>query len=45
MNLEEFKEKLKFKKCTLIDFISIIDNNKFKNRTVYEISKRRGGYN
>ena len=41
MNLEEFKEKLKFKKCNINDFILIIDNNKFKNRTVYEISKRR----
>jgi len=39
MNLEEFKEKLKFKKSSINDFISMIDNNKFKNRTVYEISK------
>ncbi len=42
MNLEELKEKLKFKKCTITDFISIVDNNKFENRTVYEISKDRG---
>jgi len=41
MNLEEFKEKLKFKKCRINDFISIIDNTKFENRTVYEISKDR----
>ncbi len=39
MNLEEFKHKLKFKKSSINDFISMIDNNKFKNRTVYEISK------
>ncbi len=39
MNLEEFKEKLKFKKSSINDFILMIDNNKFKNRTVYEISK------
>jgi len=45
MNLEEFKEKLKFKKCNSNDFILIIDNDKFKNRTVYEISKRRGPSN
>ena len=42
MNLEEFKEKLKFKKCNINDFLLIIDNNKFMNRTVYEISKSRG---
>ena len=42
MNLEGIKEKLKFKKCNINDFITIIDNNKFKNRTVYEISKSRG---
>ena len=42
MNLEEFKEKLKFKKCNINDFLLIIDNNKFMNRTVYEISKNRG---
>jgi len=40
MNLEEFKEKLKFKKCNSNDFILMLDNNKFKNRTVYEISKK-----
>ena len=45
MNLKEFKEKLKFKKCTINNFISIIDTYKFKNRTIYEISKSRGGYN
>ena len=45
MNLEEFKENLKFKKCNIKDFILIIDNDKFKNRTVYEISKRRGPSN
>ena len=45
MNFEEFKEKLKFKKCTINDFILIIDNNKFKNRIVYEISKSRGAFN
>jgi len=45
MNLDEFKEKLKFKKCNINDFILLIDNNKFKNRTVYEISKRRGVFN
>jgi len=45
MNLEEFKEKLKFKKCNINDFILLIDNNKFKNRTVYEISKSRGMFN
>ena len=42
MNIEEFKDKLKFKKCNINDFILIIDNNKFMNRTVYEISKSRG---
>jgi len=42
MNLEEFKEKLKFKKCNINDFLLIINNNKFMNRTVYEISKNRG---
>ena len=42
MNLEEFKEILKFKKCNINDFLLIIDNNKFMNRTVYEISKNRG---
>ncbi|NVM17986.1 MAG: hypothetical protein HWN80_09735 [Candidatus Lokiarchaeota archaeon] len=45
MNLEEFKEKLNFKKCNITEFISIIDSNKFKNRTVYEITKSRGAYN
>jgi len=45
MNLDEFKEKLKFKKCNINDFILLIDNNKFKNRTVYEISKSRGMFN
>ncbi|MHA1477892.1 MAG: hypothetical protein ACTSPU_06810 [Promethearchaeota archaeon] len=45
MNVEEFKEKLEFKKCKIDDFISIIDNNSFKNRTIYEISKSRGVYN
>jgi len=45
MNMEEFKEKLEFKKCKIDDFISIIDNNSFKNRTIYEISKSRGVYN
>ena len=45
MNLEQFKEKLKFKKCTINDFILIIDNNNFKDRTVYEITKSRGAYN
>ncbi|MBY8988124.1 MAG: hypothetical protein KGD61_06685 [Candidatus Lokiarchaeota archaeon] len=45
MNLEQFKEKLKFNKCTIHDFILIIDNNRFRNRTVYEISKSRGAYN
>lgn len=45
MSLEEFKEKLKFKKCTINDFILIIDNNRFENRTVYEVSKSRGVYN
>ena len=45
MNMEEFKDKLEFKKCNIDDFISIIDNNRFKNRTVYEISKSRGVYN
>ena len=39
MNLKELKEKLKFKKSNINDFILMIDNNKFKNRTVYEISK------
>ena len=42
MNLEELKEKLTFHKCNIDDFISIIDNNKFKNRTSYEITKNRG---
>ncbi len=42
MNIEEFKEKLKFKKSNINDFILTIDNNTFKNRTVYEISKDRG---
>ncbi|MHA1478833.1 MAG: hypothetical protein ACTSPU_11595 [Promethearchaeota archaeon] len=41
INLEELKKNLKSKKCNITDFISIIDNNKFKNRTVYEISKDR----
>ena len=45
MNLDEFREKLKFKKCDLNDFILIIENNTFKNRTVYEITKNRGEYN
>ena len=45
MNLDEFKEKLKFKKCNINDFFLLIDNNKFKNRTVYEISKSRGAFN
>ena len=45
MNLEEFKGKLNFAKCNINDFILIIENNKFKNRTVYEISKSRGVYN
>jgi len=45
MNLVEFKKKLKFKKCNINDFILLIDNNKFKNRTVYEISKSRGMFN
>lgn len=44
MNLEEFKEKLNFTKCYITDFISMIDKNEFKNRTVYEISKSRGVY-
>ena len=42
MNLEEFKEKLNFTKCNITDFLLMIDNKKFKNRTVYEISKSRG---
>jgi len=44
MNLEEFKEKLKFKKCTINDFILMIDNGRFENRNVYEISKSRNAY-
>ncbi|GAG89260.1 unnamed protein product, partial [marine sediment metagenome] len=39
MKLEQFKEKLIFKKCTINDFLLLIDNNNFKNRTVYEITK------
>ncbi len=42
MELEEFKEKLNFTKCNNNDFITLIDSNKFKNRTVYEITKSRG---
>jgi hypothetical protein len=42
MNLDEFREKLKFKKCDINEFTLIIDNNTFRNRTVYEISKNRG---
>jgi len=45
MSLEKFKEKLNFIKCNINDFILLVDNNKFKNRTVYEISKSRGVYN
>jgi len=45
MKLEQFKEKLIFKKCTINDFLLLIDNNNFKNRTVYEITKSRGAYN
>jgi hypothetical protein len=44
MNLEEFKEKLEFKKYNIDDFILIIEKNEFKNRTVYEIAKSRGAY-
>lgn len=42
MDLEEFKEQLAFEKCSIIDFILKLDNSKFENRTVYEISKSRG---
>jgi len=42
MTLEEFKKKLIFEKCNIEDFLLILDNKKFKNRTVYEISKSRG---
>lgn len=42
MTLEEFKKKLIFEKCNIDDFLLILDNKKFKNRTVYEISKSRG---
>ena len=45
MILGDLKGKLEFKKCNVDDFILIIDNNKFKNRTVYEITKSRGVYN
>lgn len=45
MTLEELKELLNFEKCDIDDFLMIIDRNKFENRTVYEISKRRGAYN
>ena len=45
MNLEEFREYVLFKKCNIKDFLLIVDNNKFKNRTVYEISKNKGEYN
>jgi hypothetical protein len=45
MNLEQFKEKLIFKKCAINDFLLLIDNNNFENRTVYEITKSRGAYN
>jgi hypothetical protein len=42
MTSEEFKKKLIFEKCNIDDFLLILDNKKFKNRTVYEISKSRG---
>lgn len=45
MTLEELKELLNFEKCDIDDFLMIIDRAKFKNRTFYEISKRRGAYN
>ena len=45
MSLEELKEVLNFEKCNINNFLLIIDNNIFKNRTVYEISKSRGVYN
>jgi len=45
MNLENFKEKLDFKKCNIDDFILIIEKNEFRNRTLYEITKKRGVHN
>lgn len=45
MSLEELKEMLNYEKCNIDEFLLIIDNNIFKNRTVYEISKSRGAYN
>ena len=39
MELNDLKGKLTFKKLKKQDFIEILDNNKFENRTVYEISK------
>jgi hypothetical protein len=44
MTLEELKEILEFEKCNIDDFLLIIDNKIFKNRTLYEISKSRGMY-
>jgi hypothetical protein len=45
MTLEDLKEFVNFEKCNIDDFLFILDGNKFKNRTIYEVSKGRGAYN
>ncbi len=41
MNLQDLKEKLTLKTCLKSEFIKILDDNEFKSRTIYEISKDR----
>jgi hypothetical protein len=45
MTLEGLKEIVHFEKCNIDDFLFIVDNNKFKNRTIYEVSRSKGVYN
>ena len=39
MDLKELKEKLTLKKINQTEFIQILDQNKFENRVIYEISR------
>ncbi|MBY8991815.1 MAG: hypothetical protein KGD58_13795 [Candidatus Lokiarchaeota archaeon] len=39
MSLTELKEKLINKRCSLEEFIQILNRNEFKNRTIYEVTR------